>query len=72
MGIRIDKGHLGDQDLSCLYIGMDLDIPGNMGRGNRKVAAFAVAPATRGRVREVGRVWDFDGPSAEICQIDRQ
>ena len=29
-----------------------------------------VATASRGRVRAHGRVWDFDGRSAEICQID--
>ena len=28
-----------------------------------------VATATKGRVRAFGRVWDFDGRSAEICQI---
>jgi hypothetical protein len=28
-----------------------------------------VATATKGRVRAYGRVWDFDGRSAEICQI---
>lgn len=31
---------------------------------------ITVATATRGRVRAFGRVWDFDGRSAEICQID--
>ena len=25
---------------------------------------------TKGRVRAFGRVWDFEGRSAEICQID--
>ncbi|MBM4385532.1 MAG: DUF1326 domain-containing protein [Deltaproteobacteria bacterium] len=29
-----------------------------------------VATATKGRVRAYGRVWDFDGRSAEICQIN--
>lgn len=29
-----------------------------------------VARALQGRVRAFGRVWDFDGRSAEICQID--
>ena len=29
-----------------------------------------VATANQGRVRAHGRVWDFDGRSAEICQID--
>ena len=29
-----------------------------------------IAQAGKGRVRAYGRVWDFDGRSAEICQID--
>lgn len=29
-----------------------------------------VAKANQGRVRAFGRVWDFDGRSAEICEID--
>jgi len=28
-----------------------------------------IAQASQGRVRDRGRVWDFDGRSAEICQI---
>lgn len=159
MGIRIDEGHWGSESLTGLNIAMLLDIPGNMGRGNWKVAAFideraseaaydgliaifsgkargttglfsmlvgeflgaerapvtfetegkkrrlsvgkkiqgevvpidgpnpeqpvmvtntgywmgpniTIATATKGRVRDRGRVWDFDGRSAEICQID--
>lgn len=159
MGIRIDEGHWGGESLAGLNIAMLLDIPGNMGRGNWKVAAFiderasaaaydglvaifsgkargttglfamlvgeflgaerapvafetegkkrrlsvgkkiqgevvpidgpdpekpvmvtntgywmgpniTIATATKGRVRDRGRVWDFDGRSAEICQID--
>lgn len=159
MGIRIDDGKWGDESLTGLNIAMLLDIPGNMGRGNWKVAAFideraseaaydglvtifsgkargttglfsmlvgeflgaerapvsfetdgkkrrlsvgkkiqgevvpidgpnpdspvmvtntgywmgpniTIATATKGRVRDRGRVWDFDGRSAEICKID--
>ncbi len=159
MGIRIDSGHAGDEDLSGLNVGMLLDIPGRMARGNWKCAAYiderasdeaydklvkilsgqmrgttglfrilvsefigaerapvtyetegktrrltvgkkikgavipitgpdpdkevmvtntdywmgadvTIATATQGRVRAHGRVWDFDGRSAEICQID--
>jgi hypothetical protein len=159
LGVRIDEGHYGGEDLSGLNVGMLMDIPGNMGRGNWKAAAFfderatdkayhgleqifsgaargttglfsmlvgeflgaerapvtfetegkkrrlmvgkkiqgeiepisgpdpdkdvvvsntgywmgpdiTIATATRGRVRSHGRVWDFDGRSAEICQID--
>lgn len=158
-GIRIDEGHYGDSDLSGLNVGLMLEIPGLMARGNWKAAAFiddradqaaylalieifsgrakgttglfkllvseflgaeratityetegktrrlmvgkkiqgevvpvkgkrpeedivatnteywmgsdiTVATATKGRVRAFGRVWDFDGRSAEICQID--
>lgn len=159
VGVRIDKGHYGDEDLGGLNIGLMMDIPGNMGRGNWKAAAYiderasdnafnglirifsgkargttglfavmvseflgaerapvsyetegkkrrlmvgkkiqgevepisgpdgkrdvvvsntgywmgpdiTIAQATKGRVRAFGRVWDFDGRSAEICQID--
>lgn len=31
---------------------------------------ITVAHALKSRVRAYGRVWDFDGRSAEICQID--
>ena len=31
---------------------------------------ITVAKADLGKVRAFGRVWDFDGRSAEICQID--
>ncbi len=159
LGVRIDEGHYDGEDLSGLNIGMLMDIPGNMGRGNWKAAAFfderasdkayaglemifsgkargttglfsmlvgeflgaqrapvsfetegkkrrltvgrmiqgevepisgpdadkdvvvtntgywmgpdiTIAQANKGRVRSHGRVWDFDGRSAEICQID--
>ena len=158
-GIRIDEGHYGDADLTGLNVGLMLEIPGLMARGNWKAAAFIddrasddaydglvaifsgkargttglfsilvseflgaerqpiryetegktrrlmvgkkiqgeVLPvvgkdpdadivvknteywmgeditggtATKGRVRAFGRVWDFDGRSAEICSID--
>ncbi|MCC1494406.1 DUF1326 domain-containing protein [Cognatishimia sp. F0-27] len=158
-GIRIDEGQYGDVDLSGLNVGLFLEIPERMARGNWTAAAFiderasdeafealemifsgqakgttglfgmlvstylgaerapitfetegkerrltvgkkikgsvvpveghdpdkdivatntkywmgadiTVATATQGRVRAFGRVWDFDGRSAEICQID--
>jgi len=31
---------------------------------------ITIARANKGRVRAFGRVWDFEGRSAEICQID--
>ena len=158
VGIRIDEGAFGDADLSGLNVGLLMDIPGNMGRGNWKAAAYiddrasdeaydalvaifsgaargttglfkmlvseflgaerapvtfetegdarrlavgkkiigeivpvknaqgkettiyntdywmgsdiTVGMATKSRVRAHGRVWDFEGRSAEICQID--
>lgn len=158
-GVRIDAGHYGEADLSGLNVGLILEIPGLMARGNWKAAAYideraseaayaglvaifsgaargttglfsmlvseflgaerapvvfetegkarrlvvgraikgevvpvegaepgqdivvtntkywmgpdiTVATATQGRVRAFGRVWDFDGRSAEICAID--
>lgn len=158
-GVRIDDGHYGAERLAGLNVGLLLEIPGQMARGNWKAAAFvderaseaahqglveifsgraggttglfsvlvseflgaerapvvyetegktrrltvgkkiqgAVAPvagarpgedivvtnsnywmgpdvtvasASKGRVRAFGRVWDFDGRSAEICQIN--
>lgn len=159
LGIRIDEGHFAGENIGGLNIGMVLDIPGNMGRGNWKAAAYiddrastaaydglililsgkargttglfsmlvseflgaerapvtfetegrkrrlmvgkfiqgevepiagpaegrdvmvtntgywmgpdiTIAQANKGRVRAHGRVWDFEGRSAEICQID--
>ena len=159
VGIRIDNGHYDGEDLGGLNIGMIMDIPGNMARGNWKAAAYideratrpaydgliriftgaargttglfgimvseflgaeraavnyetegkkrrlmvgkkiqgevepiggadpgtdvvvsntgywmgpdvTIARAGKGRVRAFGRVWDFEGKSAEICQID--
>ena len=159
LGVRIDEGDADGDDLSGLNVGMVLDIPGNMGRGNWTAGAFiderasngayealvdifsgqrrgttglfsmlvsnflsaerapvtfesegrkrrltvakkimgeiepitgedaeaevkvvntqywmgpdiTIASANQGRVRAFGRVWDFEGRSAEICQID--
>jgi hypothetical protein len=157
-GVRIDRGHSGDVDLSGLNVAMLLDIPGKMERGNWTLALWideratdvqfeqleaifrgnrrgttglfkllvgeylgaerapvefvtdgdtrtlsvgryiqgavqpiagardgeevsvvntqywmgpevTVAEATLGRVRAFGRVWNFEGRSAEICPI---
>lgn len=159
LGVRIDDGHVDGESLAGLNVAMLLDIPGNMGRGNWKAAAYideraseraydglvaifsgrmrgttglfsllvseflgaqrapvhyesdgrrrrlkvgriiqgevepitgadpeqevkvvntgywmgpdvTIAQANRGRVRAHGRVWDFEGRSAEICRID--
>jgi hypothetical protein len=159
LGIHIEKGFYDDVSLDSLNIGMVLDIPGRMSRGDWKAGTFideraderayaglaqifkgeaggttrlfsmlisehlgverapvkfernederlltvgkkivggikpiqgsdaskevmvnntgywmgpdiTVAQATKGRVRAFGRVWDFEGRSAEICQIN--
>ena len=161
LGVRIDEGSADGEDLSGLNVGMVLDIPGNMARGNWTVGAYideratdaaysalveifsgqrrgttglfsllvgnflgaerapvtfetegvkrrltvgkkiigevepiagadetdevkvtntqywmgpdiTIASANKGRVRAFGRVWDFEGRSAEICQIPWQ
>lgn len=158
MGVAIDEGHFENENLSGLNIGLLVDIPGRMGEGNWKVAAYVderasekayngllkifsgqaggttslftmlvseiigaqrekveivrdgnrrsinigkkiqgeiemlqganpehpvmvsntkywmgpdviAARGLRSRVRDYGRVWDFDGKSAEICPI---
>lgn len=158
-GVRIDEGSYGDVELSGLNVGLMIEIPGMMSRGNWKVALFIderasddaydallaifsgaakgttglfkvlvsevigherqpvayetdgktrhltvgrkiqgavhpvagkdkekdlvitnseywmgpdiiVAKAEKGKLRAHGRVWDFDGRSAEICKID--
>ena len=158
MGVAIDNGHFENEKLSGLNIGLLVDIPGRMGEGNWKVAAYVderasekayngllkifsgqaggttslftmlvseiigaqrenveivrdgnrrsinigkkiqgeiemlqgaspehpvmvsntkywmgpdviAARGLRSRVRDYGRVWDFDGKSAEICPI---
>ena len=158
MGVAIDEGKFENEDLSGINVGLLVDIPGRMGEGNWKVAAYVderasekayngllkifsgqaggttslftmlvseiigakrekveivrdgnrrsinigkkiqgeiemlqgaspehpvmvsntkywmgpdviAARGLRSRVRDYGRVWDFDGKSAEICPI---
>ena len=38
--MRIDSGHYGGEDLSGLNIGLLIEIPGMMSRGNWKAAVF--------------------------------
>ena len=40
MGIVIDEGHFEGEDLAGLNVGLLVDIPGRMGEGNWKVAAY--------------------------------
>ena len=39
-GVRVDQGHYGDLDLSGLNLGLIMEIPGLMGRGNWQVGLF--------------------------------
>ena len=39
-GVRIDEGFYGDESLSGLNVGLVLEIPGLMARGNWKAAAY--------------------------------
>ncbi|MAT88671.1 MAG: hypothetical protein CL532_09040 [Aestuariivita sp.] len=40
MAVAIDEGHFEGEDLSGLNVGLLVDIPGRMGEGNWKVAAY--------------------------------
>ncbi|WP_187430079.1 hypothetical protein ROLI_023660 [Roseobacter fucihabitans] len=46
MAIAIDAGHYEGEDLAGLNIGLLVDIPGRMGEGNWKVAAYVDERAT--------------------------
>jgi hypothetical protein len=47
MAIAIDEGHFEGEDLAGLNIGLLVDIPGRMGEGNWKVAAYVDERATQ-------------------------
>lgn len=47
LGVRIDDGRYGRANLSGLAVGMLLDIPGQMARGNWKAAAYIDEKATK-------------------------
>ena len=40
LAVRIDNGHFRDVDLSGLNVGMLMEIPGKMARGNWTIGAF--------------------------------
>ena len=40
LAVRIDNGHFNDVDLSGLAVGMLMEIPGKMARGNWTIGAF--------------------------------
>jgi hypothetical protein len=47
MAIAIDEGHFEGEDLSGLNIGLLVDIPGRMGEGNWRVAAYVDERSTQ-------------------------
>jgi len=47
MAIAIDDGHFEGEDLGGLNIGLLVDIPGRMGEGDWKVAAYVDERATQ-------------------------
>ena len=57
VGIRIDKGHYDGESLDGLNIGMIMDIPGNMGRGNWKAAAFFDERASEKAYAGLGKIF---------------
>lgn len=57
MGIRIDKGHYGDTDLGNLNVGLLVEIPGLMGRGNWTAAGYLDERASDGATDALGRIF---------------
>ena len=55
MAIAIDEGHYEGEDLSGLNVGLLVDIPGRMGEGNWRVAAYVDERASRSEERRVGK-----------------
>ncbi|CAG1003281.1 MAG: DUF1326 domain-containing protein [Rhizobiaceae bacterium] len=56
-GIRIDAGHFGDVDLSGLNVGLILESPGPMSRGNWTVGLFVDASASIYARKAIGKVF---------------
>ena len=59
-GIRIDEGHYGDEDISGLNVGLLLEIPGLMSRGNWKAAAYIEREIKWDRDLWVVEIEDYD------------
>lgn len=56
-GIRIDEGHYGDVDLSGRRVGLLIEIPGNMSRGNWTAAAYIDEKADIYAVKHLTRIF---------------
>jgi hypothetical protein len=56
-GIRIDQGFLGDTDLSGLKVGLVMEIPGLMSRGNWTAGVFVDQAASIYQVKALTRIF---------------
>jgi len=56
-GFRIDSGHFGDVDLSGLNLGLVMEIPGYMSRGNWTAGLFLDERASIYAEKAIGRIF---------------
>ena len=56
-GIRIDDGHIDSEDLSGLKVGLMMDLPGIMSRGNWTAALFVDDKASALAVKGLTRIF---------------
>jgi hypothetical protein len=56
-GIRIEEGHSGDIDLSGINVGLIIDIPGPLARGNWTAGLFVDEEASAQAVRALTRIF---------------
>ena len=57
MGIRIDKGHFDDVDLSDINVGLVVEIPGLMSRGNWEAGLFVDERASVYAVKALTKIF---------------
>ena len=56
-GVRIDEGHIDSEDLSGLRVGLMMDLPGIMSRGNWTAALFVDDKASAMAVKGLTRIF---------------
>jgi hypothetical protein len=56
-GIRIDRGHLGDVELDGLKVGLVMEIPGLMARGNWTAGVFVDETASIYQLKALTRIF---------------
>lgn len=66
-GIRVDAGHFGDVDLSGLNLGLVMDVPGYMSRGNWSVGLFIDARASIYAAKAFARI--FSGKAGGAASL---